>query len=82
MRFSGRNAGDARIALLRGACESVEQVLLDLGLGFALRAAQEEQRRKLQLKRSGYRSGAVLDGDACDIHRAARSWATGYPAIC
>eukprot|EP00434_Breviolum_minutum_P016863 symbB.v1.2.014878.t1/scaffold1098.1/size138148/10 len=46
-RFSTERAGDPRLQGCRNACESVEQVLKDLGLGAALRAAQEEERQAL-----------------------------------
>ncbi|CAK9060543.1 unnamed protein product [Durusdinium trenchii] len=43
-RLSPERASDPRLQGCRNACESVEEVLKDLGLGAALRAAQERER--------------------------------------
>jgi len=48
--FSDMNAGDQRLSTCWSACESVEKVLSDLGLGMTLRRAQEQQRQALQQK--------------------------------
>ncbi|CAL1138349.1 unnamed protein product [Cladocopium goreaui] len=57
-RLSAERAGDPRLQGCRNACESVEQVLKDLGLGAALRAAQEEERQ------------ALADARAADVGRS------------
>lgn len=44
VEFSPMNASDQRIPTCRGACESIEQVLQDLGLGDTLQIAQMEAR--------------------------------------
>lgn len=48
--FSDMNAGDQRLSTCLNACESVEKVLSDLGLGMTLRQAQQQQRQVLQRK--------------------------------
>jgi hypothetical protein len=52
------NQEDQRVPQCRSACESVEKVLEDLGLGWALRQAQEKEKalrkRKSQHNLDGY----------------------------
>merc|ERR1719359_2545322 len=47
-RLSEASREDQRLATCLSACRSVEKVLADLGLGFALRCAQEVQKRALE----------------------------------
>lgn len=51
-KFSDMYATDARHPDCKNACQSIEQVLADLGLGFALRKALEEQKERMQKSRS------------------------------
>jgi len=48
--FSDMNAEDQRLSTCWSACESVEKVLSDLGLGMTLGRAQQQQRQVLQHK--------------------------------
>jgi len=50
-KFSDMYAGDARHPDCRNACQSIEQVLADLGLGFALRKALDDQKERLKRAR-------------------------------
>jgi len=52
-KFSDMYASDQRHPDCLNACESVEQVLKDLGLGWALRQALEQQKEALKARRSG-----------------------------
>jgi len=51
LHLSEMNAGDQRLATCRNACQSVEQVLADLGLSSALQQAKSKERRRLDVKR-------------------------------
>ena len=48
IRFSDMNSNDQRMPTCFSACESVEKVLRDLGLGSRLRNSLEEQRKSIQ----------------------------------
>eukprot|EP00929_Paragymnodinium_shiwhaense_P054658 TRINITY_DN27407_c0_g1_i5.p1 TRINITY_DN27407_c0_g1~~TRINITY_DN27407_c0_g1_i5.p1 ORF type:complete len:627 (+),score=158.55 TRINITY_DN27407_c0_g1_i5:107-1987(+) len=48
VQFSSMHDADMRPSTCRTACESIEQVLQDLGLGFALRQAQEAMKARMQ----------------------------------
>eukprot|EP00929_Paragymnodinium_shiwhaense_P107759 TRINITY_DN74120_c0_g1_i1.p1 TRINITY_DN74120_c0_g1~~TRINITY_DN74120_c0_g1_i1.p1 ORF type:complete len:756 (-),score=168.15 TRINITY_DN74120_c0_g1_i1:242-2509(-) len=65
MCLSEFNAEDQRLKTCRSACESVEQVLQDLGFGQALREAQVRERRALNLPQG---TGRALVGGGYDTY--------------
>ncbi|CAJ1443547.1 unnamed protein product [Effrenium voratum] len=73
LRLSPDRAGDLRLQGCRNACESVEQVLKDLGLGAALRKAQEAERQALAQEAAGGAASAVVGAAAAAAATAAAS---------
>ncbi|CAJ1356330.1 unnamed protein product [Effrenium voratum] len=73
LRLSPDRAGDLRLQGCRNACESVEQVLKDLGLGAALRKAQEAESQALAQEAAGGAASAVVGAAAAAAATAAAS---------
>merc|ERR1719362_1186328 len=59
--LSAMTASDQRLRGCIGACASVEQVLVDMGLGEALHAAEEKAKRALQ-------TGGQMDDTESPVH--------------
>lgn len=58
-KFSEMYVDDPRISGCKGACESVEKVLQDLGLGWALRQALDKEKQAAAKRRSILEDGAA-----------------------
>lgn len=64
VHLSTMNAKDQRLLTCMGACVSVEQVLHDLGLGGALKSAQEHEKEALAMHSEGASPSAASSAEA------------------
>lgn len=64
VQLSDMNVRDQRLPTCRSACQSVEEVLADLGLSSALMHAKSEERKRLDAKRHNL---AAFETAVCDV---------------